>query len=110
MEFNTSQHGDVTVVRLVGKLDTQTSPDAETKLMALIDGGALKIVINFEELIFISSTGLRVLLLAIKKLKKLDGAMRVCGMNDIVSDVFFISGFINILTTARDEAAALASL
>jgi anti-sigma B factor antagonist len=110
MEFNTSQHGDVTVVRLIGKLDTQTSPDAETKLMGLIDGGALKIVINFEELIFISSTGLRVLLLAIKKLKKLDGGMRVFGMNDIVAEVFVISGFNTILTYADNEAAALASL
>jgi anti-anti-sigma factor len=110
MEFTISDHGNVKVILMTGKLDTQTSPDAERKIMDLIEAGALKIVVNFDGLDFISSAGLRVLLVTAKKLTGLGGAIRVCGMNDIVREVFEISGFDTILTVTADEAAALQGL
>ena len=110
MEISVIEQGDVNVVRMKGKFDTLTSPDAERELMGLIDAGSSKIVINFEELVYISSTGLRVLLILTKKLNQIGGGLRVCSANDIVREVFEISGFDTFLTLMDDEASALESL
>lgn len=110
MEITTTAKGDVSIVSMKGKFDTQTSPDAEVKLMDLIQSGTTKIVINFEGLEFISSAGLRVLLVAAKKMSVLGGTLRICSINEVVQDVFEISGFDTILEVTEDEAAALDGL
>ena len=110
MEIITTAKGDVSIVSMKGKFDTQTSPDAEVKLMDLIQSGTTKIVINFEGLEFISSAGLRVLLVAAKKMSVLGGTLRICSINEVVQDVFEISGFDTILEVTEDEAAALDGL
>jgi stage II sporulation protein AA (anti-sigma F factor antagonist) len=110
MEITTTAKGDVNIVGMKGKFDTQTSPDAEVKLMDLIQTGATKIVINFDGLEFISSAGLRVLLVAAKKMSELGGTLRICSINEVVRDVFEISGFDTILEVTEDEAAALDGL
>ena len=69
MEIAVSAAGEVKVLRIDGKLDTKTAPDAQAQLTELIEQGATKIVVNFEKLVYISSAGLRVLLSAAKQLK-----------------------------------------
>ena len=110
MDISTAEKGDISIVSMKGKFDTQTSPDAEIKLMDLIQSGTTKIVINFEGLEFISSAGLRVLLVVAKKLNQLGGTVRICCINEVVQDVFEISGFDTILEVTEDEVAALEGL
>ncbi len=107
MELAVSDAGDIKVVRIEGKLDSQTWPDAEARLTQLIDQGATKLVVNFEKLDYISSAGLWVLLAAVKRLKGNSGELRICGLNGLVQEVFDISGFATILTVTNNEPEAL---
>jgi len=63
--------------------------------------------VNLEKLDYISSAGLRVLLATAKKLKAIGGELRVCSLNEIVTEVFDISGFDLILTVLPSESEAL---
>ncbi len=102
-----SDVGEVKVVRIEGKLDTQTWPDAEARLTQLIDQGATKLVVNLEKLDYVSSAGLDVLLKAARQLKGNSGALRICSLNELVQKVFDISGFTTILTVTKTEPEAL---
>ncbi len=88
MKITVSDVGEVKVVRMEGSLDTQTSPEAQTQITQLIDQGATKIIVNFEELDYVSSAGLRILLTTAKQLKGNGGELRICGLNGDVQDSF----------------------
>lgn len=107
MEITINETGGVSVLNFQGKLDTTTTPDAESQVNAIIDGGATKLLVNFSELDYISSTGLRLLLASAKKLKASGGSIRVCGCNPTVKEVFEISGFVTILGVFDSEKEAL---
>lgn len=62
---------------------------------------------NFKELEYISSAGLRVLLSTAKQLEPSGGGIRICTLNDVVREVFDISGFVTILNLFADETEAL---
>lgn len=110
MNIAVSDVGEVKVLRFEGKLDTKTSPDAQVVLTEVIEQGAGKILINFEKLAYISSAGLRVLLAAAKQIKEGSGELRICALNDVVREVFEISGFDTILAVTRTEPEALEHL
>jgi anti-anti-sigma factor len=108
MKIDMHDEGDVKVVRFEGKLDTNTTPEAEVRLGEILEQGARKIVIDFEDLDFVSSAGLRILLATAKKLGACGGALRVCSLNETVRDIFDISGFSTLLRVFDDEQEALA--
>ena len=107
MDLTVGEAGAVTIVRIEGNLDTQTSPEAEAQLTRLIEAGARKIVVDFERLAYISSSGLRILLVAAKQLQESGGELRVCSLSDLVREVFDISGFDSILPVSNSQAEAL---
>ena len=109
MEIKTTETGDVSVVDIQGHLDTNTSPEAEAAINALIDAGTSRILIDFGALDYISSAGLRVLLATAKKLKAAGGDLKICSLNDTVQEVFDISGFSSILAVSANQEEALAS-
>lgn len=109
MEITTRDEGDTKVVMLNGKLDTNTTPTAESEITALLDAGVNKLLINFEQLSYISSSGLRLLLATAKRLKASGGDLRVCALNDMANEVFEVSGFSSILNVYASEADALSA-
>ena len=109
MEINVKQVDSVNVMEFTGNLDTNTAPEAENQINALLDGGASKILVNFENLNYISSAGLRVLLITAKKMMATGGSLKICSLNGTVQEVFDISGFNTILSLAANEADALAA-
>lgn len=109
MEITTRTEQDVTIVALAGHLDSNTSPEAQAALDAILAGGVAKVVIDFSALDYISSAGLRVLLGMAKRLKG-GGALRLFGLNETVREVFEISGFATILAVVDTEADALKGL
>ena len=109
MDITTRDEGDIKVVMLNGKLDTNTTPAAESEINALIEAGASKLLINFEQLSYISSSGLRLLLATAKRLKGNGGNLQVCSLNEMATEVFEISGFSTILKVFPNEQAALGS-
>jgi anti-anti-sigma factor len=107
MDIATRTHNDVTLVALAGNLDSNSSPQAQQALDAILAGGAHKLVVDFTALDYISSAGLRVLLGAAKRLSGTGGALRLFGLNETVREVFDISGFSTILAVFATEADAL---
>ena len=109
MKMDVRDSNDVKILDFEGNLDTNTSPDAEAKLNDLIENGSQKLLINFGNLNFISSAGLRVLLATAKKLKGTGGNLQICNLNPTVQEVFDISGFGSILRVTSTEEEALSA-
>lgn len=96
MKIETYQVGEKLTVTLYGRLDTVTTPELEEQLADLSEVMDLKL--DFANLEYISSAGLRVLLAVTKQMKKKDGKMAVMHVNDDINEVFVITGFNDILT------------
>jgi len=107
MNISSRDEGGVTVVGVEGNLDTNTAPDAQQHLDGLQDDGVLKILVNFADVDYVSSAGLRVLLATARRLGGSGGTLRICGLNETVSEVFEISGLSMILNVFGSEAEAL---
>jgi anti-anti-sigma factor len=91
MEISEQQRGNVVVLAIQGSLDVVTSPDLEKRLVELLDSGSRDLVFDLARTDYVSSAGLRVFMLVMKRLQK-DGKVRFCGMNKSVRQVFDIAG------------------
>lgn len=95
MEIRIKHDFDVTF-ELVGRLDTSTSVELDNKFQEeKIDENI--IVLDFKELEYISSAGLRVILKIKKSLDSLNKKLEIHNVNDVVKEVFKVTGFINVL-------------
>ena len=81
---------------LIGRLDTNTAPQLENELKASL-GGVESLTLDFAELDYLSSAGLRVLLAA-QKIMNRQGCMVVRNVNETISEIFEVTGFCDILT------------
>ena len=95
MTINKQQNGSVLTIAVQGRLDTTTAPDLEKEIKTGLDG-VTELIMDFAELTYISSAGLRVLLSAQKKMSK-QGSMKVIHANEMVKEVFDVTGFSDIL-------------
>jgi len=100
--------GDVLLVKPAGQIHSANAAEIEAQLNAQVQAGEHKVLIDMSDLAFISSAGLRVLLVLAKRLKQEGGKLVLCALNPQVLEVMEISGFLSILTTVgtRDEALA----
>ncbi len=100
----------VLVLSPAGRIDTRTASDFEQAITTRTSGAdaANRIVMNFEGLDYINSTGMRVLLMLARKLAAGSGQLVLCGMKEHIFEVFRISGFNQILTITPTEEEALA--
>jgi anti-anti-sigma factor len=99
--------GDVLIVGPNGKLDGNGAKDLENALLSSMDDGATRILFDFSELAYISSSGLRVILVTAKRVKKESGCVALCELNDHIRQVFDMSGFSSILNIESSREAAL---
>ena len=109
LDIEHTDKDSATVVYFFGKIDTGTSPEAEKYLNNLIGEGTHNIVLNLEEVDFVSSTGLRVILATGKKLMGKKGKLTICSPNITVNDVLRMSGFNRMFEVYEEEEAALES-
>jgi anti-anti-sigma factor len=100
----------VLAVALKGRLDAATSKAVEERLLALIESGEVRVVVDLEQLQYISSVGLRVLMLAAKRLRTANGAIVVCALQPTVQQVFEIAGFTGIFRSFPSREAAVAAI
>ncbi len=96
MTIEKSQEGSRLNITLEGRLDTTAAPRLEAELKRSVSD-IEELIFNFEKLEYISSAGLRVLLSAQKVMNK-QGSMTVKNVNDVVMEVFEVTGFVDILT------------
>ena len=97
MDITETKHDQYSVFRLNGRLDSNTAMGFEQKLFECIENGTQRLILDFQELDYISSAGLRVILKATKSLKSDNGKLVLCAMQDYVKEVFEISGFDSFL-------------
>ena len=109
MQITSETETSGTVVRLEGNLDTNTSSETQDYLNKAMDDGATKLVVSLDRVEFVSSAGLRILLATAKRLGR-GGVLRICGLNETVTEVFEISGFSTIFSVFPAENDALADL
>ena len=94
MKITRTQNGNKLTIALEGRLDTTTAPELEKELKGGLDG-IQELTFDFAALDYISSAGLRVLLSAHKTMSRL-GGMKVTNVNEIVNEVFDVTGFADI--------------
>jgi anti-anti-sigma factor len=97
------------VLSLEGRLDAISSKVFEEKVLAVIDGGETRFVIDLSQLDYVSSAGLRVFLLASKRLTRSGGKFAICSLQEPVKQVFDIVGFYSILSISDSKDEALKS-
>lgn len=110
MNVDITEEQGVSVVNLIGNLDTNTSPPVEAKISNLLEQGTRKIVIDLAETAFVSSAGLRIFLATAKKISVNGGAVKLAGPNAVVKEILDISGFSTILDVRLNRADAIAAL
>jgi anti-anti-sigma factor len=109
MDIREEDRGAVILIVPVGRIDSNSARDAETVILSRFDAGR-PVVIDFSELTYISSAGLRVLLMAAKKSKATGVPLALAGMAPQVREVFQISGFAKLFAIHPEADAAVATL
>ncbi|MFH1213308.1 MAG: STAS domain-containing protein [Candidatus Neomarinimicrobiota bacterium] len=110
MEIVTKKSNDVLVVAISGRLDTITAPEFEKNILALVTPENKKIVLDCADLSYISSSGLRVILMTLKKVKANNGNLIICSLQESIKEVFNICGFSSLLTITTDCTSALGKI
>ncbi|OZI33066.1 anti-anti-sigma factor [Bordetella genomosp. 1] len=110
MNLATEKHGEILVVAPEGQINSANAAAVETDLLAQVEKGERKIALDLGRLDYISSAGLRVVLVLAKRLKQGGGALVLCALQPHVREVFDISGFLAILNVTETRADALAKL
>ena len=102
--------GGVLVARTEDRLDGVNAREFQDALQGVIDDSDRAVVLDLGRLTYISSAGLRVILLVAKTLQRQDGNLAVCSLSGPVREVFKISGFDKIIQTHDSQAEAIAAL
>jgi anti-sigma B factor antagonist len=97
MDIVEEKQGVIYTFKIKGRLDSNTSQEFEKRVFDVITNGTKSVIIDFKDLDYISSAGLRVILKATKALKREDGKIMLCAMQDYVKEVFEIAGFDSFL-------------
>ncbi|AFA49370.1 STAS domain-containing protein [Acetobacterium woodii] len=98
MKIDVKQENGIFVVDLEGRMDTNTSPEFQKEMETYYSQEGFKMVLDFDKLDFVSSAGLRVLLLIQKKSKALNGSLVIKNVKPEIQEVFDMTGFSDILT------------
>lgn len=108
MNLEQELRGDILILRPLGRLDSSSSPELERVVTDQLAAGVQRLVFDLSSLDYISSAGLRVILLAGKKMRASKGKLVLVGLQDMVREVFDMSGFLSLfaITTTLDEGVA----
>ncbi|HEU18748.1 MAG TPA: anti-sigma factor antagonist [Deltaproteobacteria bacterium] len=110
MEINTRKERDVTIVSVTGRMGEVTAPAFEEKMRKYIADEKIKFIVDFKELEYISSAGLRSILAIAKMLKDKNGTMVLSSLTGAVKEVFEITQFVSIFTIYDNTEDALSEI
>lgn len=109
MEIDKKKVDDISVVSLKGRMDAYNSITVSEFLDELTDKGCDQLLVEMEGVDYMSSSGLRVLLSTLKKLKARGGTLKLCSLQPYVLEVFEIAGFNQLFEIYSDTSEALKS-
>ncbi|MEN6327194.1 MAG: STAS domain-containing protein [Syntrophomonas sp.] len=107
MNIKEAKKDKATVLAIEGRLDSSTSGELEKVFLTIMEAGEKNIVVDFAAMDYISSAGLRVLLMAAKKTSKLGGKVVLTALSANVKEVFDIAGFSSIFTILASQEEGL---
>ena len=93
MKIISENTSELLVIHPEGRLDAITSAEFEKEVMPIIQQSGNPVLIDFEKLDYISSAGLRTLLIIAKEMKKVKKVLALCCLNEAIMEIFNISGF-----------------
>lgn len=111
MRIDETRTDGIVIVAPVGRLDSTTSPELDARLLALDATGHHRLVVDFGAVDYISSAGLRVLLMTARRVKDRRGGLALCRLGETVQQVFELAGFLPLfaIESAIDGAVARAA-
>ena len=109
MGVETERLGDILIAKTDGRVDGANAREFQVALEAAIDPGERAVILDMEQLSYISSAGLRVILLTARALQDRNAKFAICSLSESIREVFEISGFDKIISVHASRAEALAS-
>jgi anti-anti-sigma factor len=109
MELREENAGPVAVVAVEGRIDTNTAPELGRTLADAITAGRIRLVLDLSATQYVSSAGLRILLVTAKQIERERGRFVLHGLTPRVRDVLDFSGLLTALNVCTDRSAAVAS-
>ncbi len=106
MEITSKIDGTLAVLTMAGRLDAATSSSVDQAVKTAVGGGITHLAFDMAQVEYVSSAGLRSLLLAARQAKAAGGAAAVCSLQPSVAEVFTVSGFGKVIIIAADQAEA----
>lgn len=110
MNVTFDRRGSVLLVVVEGRLDSADAVAFEETVRTTIEDGDAAVIMDLEKVVYISSAGLRAVLMTAKTLRKKEAAFAVCAPQGTVREVFLLSGLDKIITLHPSRAEALAAL
>ncbi len=110
MAVNPERNGSILILKTDGRVDGTNATQFQDDLKQSIAAEDTAVILDFEELSYISSAGLRVILLTAKDMQSANVKFAVCSLSKPVKDVFTISGFDQIIDIHDTQTAALSAV
>ena len=110
MDVTTERKDGVLSAQVGGRIDGSNAAEFEVAIRTAIEESDRAVIVDFEKLVYISSAGLRAILLTAKFLDERNAEFALCSLADEIREIFEISGFSKIITIHPSKAEALASL
>ena len=107
MELTEKNSEKCMIIGIKGRLDTINYTIFERRITELMDQQVNRILVNCSQMDYISSSGLRILLMALKRITMLGGKLVICELQDNIHEIFEISGFTTIFDIFPSEQEAL---
>ena len=109
MKINTKTLEGVTVVELAGDVDSNTAPTVQEKVLSLAQSES-KILLELSDVTYMSSAGLRMLLLLYRRASAQEGQLVLVGLSEEIQDTMFATGFLDFFTTCNTLESGLEAL
>ena len=107
MKIETRKVDDVLVIDMSGRLDSRSSGEAGDRIVHIVQGDDRQILLNLQNVDYVSSAGLRIILLGSKLLQGNQGELKICCTEEGVKRVLEMSGFDSLIRMYDTEAEAL---
>jgi anti-sigma B factor antagonist len=108
MDIREEHAGEITVVEVKGRIDSNTAKDFGDRLNGLIKSGRARLVVDLKNIIYISSAGFRALLLAGRSAEQTNGSLALCSLSSEVQRLFDLGAFTDlfVIYSSREEGLA----
>jgi anti-sigma B factor antagonist len=110
LDIAEEHRGDITIVEIKGRIDSNTAKPFGERLTCLINAGRTRLVVDFQHLVYISSAGFRALLLAGRLAEETNGTVVLCGLSSEVQRLFDLGAFSDLFSIYASREEGLTKL